>query len=172
MCQFHIFGIYSIRNFRKLILIAFHKIIYKLLTQLIFGFDPEQSNALRLPAFVLLLHRFIESVQREIVGPESANFETWQPLEIAQPGGKIRMRAPDEPGFFEAGTANTRLSGATHFADARQSDFRTAASHRPGAELASTQAFKHSRPDPLTPLWLLLLGTVMIWNWVKTEEKP
>lgn len=94
--------------------------------QLLVSFDPAQSNAARLPAFVLLLHRFVESVRAGVVAPEAGNFETNQPLQVAGNGGTMQvygeqenqpsqeeqetrdtkkglsiLRAPAEPGYFE-----------------------------------------------------------------------
>lgn len=139
--------------------------------QLLVGFDITQSNAPKLPAFVLLLHRFVESVRLGLTAPETANFETNQSYELAGLGKTERLRAPSEPGFFEAGDEKTRLKGAAHFADPRESDFRDAGSVDHMEKLAKAQQERHSKQDPLTPVWVLLLGAVLAVNWVKTEGR-
>jgi len=139
--------------------------------RLLVVFDSTESNAARMPAFVLLLHRFVESVRAETAGPEAANFETNQTLEIAGAGGKTPMRAPPEPAFFEAGAPNARLTGAAHYADPRESDFRDACTVDHIESVAKARRELLSQQDALTPLWVLLLGAVMAVNWVKTDER-
>lgn len=51
--------------------------------QLCFNFDLATSNAARLPAFIVLLHRFVDDLREQKVEEESANFEIGQPLLIA-----------------------------------------------------------------------------------------
>jgi hypothetical protein len=158
--------------------------------RLLVGFDPEHSNAPRLPAFVLLLHRFAEAVRADVIGLETENVETHQSLRIAAGGTPLRiwsseeqdkeglLRAPSEPGFFEvrevgesAQGGAVRFKGAAHFADAREADFREAASVDGIATAARRQRERHSRRDGLTPLWVLLLGTVMVVNWGWQERR-
>jgi len=139
--------------------------------QVLVAFDVTQSNAPRLPSFVLLLHRFVESVRTGLVAPEAANFETNQPVELAQNGKSELLRAPSEPGFFEAGEEKGRLHAAAHFADPRESDFHDACSVDHIEAVAKARQEHHAQQDAWTPLWVLLLGTVMAWNWVKTDER-
>ena len=95
--------------------------------QLIFNFDPTLSNALKLPATVVLLHRFSEDLRDRKIAPEARNTEAGQKISIstrtgpdAKPlqlncfgsdGEVIKsetipitharyLRAPSEPGFF------------------------------------------------------------------------
>ncbi len=100
--------------------------------QLCFNFDLASSNAPRLPAFIVLLHRFVDDLRGRKVAPESLNFEVNQPLSLAVATGpeapaelawsattvslaagvsssesiplaRARLlRAPRLPGFFEA----------------------------------------------------------------------
>jgi hypothetical protein len=51
--------------------------------QLLCHFDLGTSNARRLPAFAVLLHRFIDRLRRGKIATESANFETNQPVHLA-----------------------------------------------------------------------------------------
>ncbi len=112
--------------------------------QLVFNFAPAQSNADRLPGFVLLLYRFIEYQRERRVAPEARNVDIAQRLRVAWPQplesaalvvGETREElaradtvfAPYSPGFFRVeANGQTLLSGAAQFADARESDFRQA----------------------------------------------
>ncbi|MCB1229998.1 MAG: VWA domain-containing protein [Verrucomicrobiae bacterium] len=99
--------------------------------QLCFNFDLATSNAPRLPAFIVLLHRFVEDIREQKVATESENFEIRQPLHLSPsrapesdpnltwstttvslaqsvtrtetiPRNRADLiRAPDEAGFFE-----------------------------------------------------------------------
>src|SRR5690606_36155053 len=108
--------------------------------QLVIGFDPVHSNATRLPAFIVLLHRFIEELRARLPLPEAGNFELHQPLALpprqqppewsvttGAPPQTIplpplqRFRTPAVPGFFELRDhGELLLSGAAHFADPRE----------------------------------------------------
>lgn len=154
--------------------------------QLLFNFDLDQSNAARLPAFVILLHRFIESVRDEKIAPESANVDTNQALRLSiQPAGKPllvhaddgspdlslptsqaqTLHAPVTPGFFEVRQGPVMLmTGAAHFADSRQSDLRDAASEDT-VQPISALAGKNSRADFLAPVWMLVAAGLMVLNW-------
>lgn len=56
--------------------------------QLCFNFDLATSNAARLPAFIVLLHRFVESLRTRKVAPESLNFEANQAVPLAHATGE------------------------------------------------------------------------------------
>jgi hypothetical protein len=148
---------------------------------LIVNFDVRHSNADRLPAFVVLLHRFIESVRAAKAAPEQLNVETNQLLTVAAPAGgpplmvkgagvaPAVLRAPAEHGFFEiAQGEQVLLTAAAHFADAREADFREAAAHDELASKAAELVTSNSREDFLTPLWAVLLGALCIGNWALT----
>ncbi len=107
--------------------------------QLLFNFDLTTTNARKLPAFAVLLHRFIESLRAAKVAPESVNVTTHQKLQVAtRPGAAappVEMtvtplaagdekqptprkttlragdtwRAPDEPSFFTMTQGNDTL---------------------------------------------------------------
>ena len=154
---------------------------------LLINFDPTRSNASRLPAFVVLLHRFVESVRAEKVGEESRNVETGQALEVAfergedaeaislQRGGKAltlspseagALVAPEEPGHFEVRQGDVALlSAAAHFADAREADLTMASTVDGLSEARAGLVSRHSRRDPLWRLWALLLGGAVLWSW-------
>lgn len=175
------FGIPVTAQDRPLLWQGERRLIFRRGPQLFIGFDPLQSNATHLPAFVVLLHRFVESVRAATPLPETANFETHQPLapapkvspplwsltvEGAAPVQPRFLRAPARPGFFTVSDhGEPMITGAAHFADLREADFREAASVDPVPEVAARQRQRYSEADGLTPLWLLLLGGVMVLNW-------
>lgn len=51
--------------------------------QLIFNFDLATSNATNLPAFVVLLHRFVEQLRENKIAPESRNLEINEAINLA-----------------------------------------------------------------------------------------
>ncbi|HET7239035.1 MAG TPA: BatA domain-containing protein, partial [Terrimicrobiaceae bacterium] len=84
--------------------------------QLVFNFDVRHSNAARLPAFGLLLHRFLSARRAEKVAYEAANVETRQRIAVAGVGPVV---APEMPEFFSLkGTDDHVLfDGAARFSD-------------------------------------------------------
>ncbi len=62
---------------------------------LVVNFDVRQSNADRLPAFVVLLNRFLETVRAEKTAFERLNVETNQLLHIAGDPTGPTLRMPD-----------------------------------------------------------------------------
>lgn len=56
--------------------------------QLLFNFDLQTSNARKLPAFAILLHRFLEQVRATQVAPESLLVQTGQKLTVAHRTGE------------------------------------------------------------------------------------
>ena len=66
---------------------------------LCFNFDLRLSNATQQPAFIVLLHRFAESLRTAKVAPQSLNLETGQRIRIATaPGVPIDVEATDPSG--------------------------------------------------------------------------
>ena len=144
---------------------------------LVVNFDVRASNATRLPAFVLMLHRFVEQIRAAKVAPEARNVQTNQLLSVASDpslpppaiGGEPAraLRAPAEPGFFEVKQGDTvLLRGAAQFADAREADFREAATVNGLDNAAGRLVEQNSEPDFLAPLWALLLSGGMVASWV------
>jgi hypothetical protein len=152
---------------------------------LVVNFDLRQSNADRLPAFVILLNRFAEEVRSRKVALERGNVETNQLLEPASrkdgalpeivPGTNAGgvLRAPGEPGFFEVRQAGTPLlQAAAHFADPREADFHDAATFDTVGDAAQVQARRSSQEDFLAPFWILLLAVVLMANWHFVGRRP
>lgn len=141
--------------------------------QLIFNFDVSQSNAARLPAFPLLVHRFFDLLRRNKPAPEAANVETRQVLEIAGAG---RHQAPVRPEFFSVRgpDGSVLFDGAARFGDTRESDFSSAATGRSADVTVEAVRQANARGEFLDPLWAALLAGLMFWNWILTgsARKP
>ncbi len=160
--------------------------------QLIFNFDFPTSNATRLPAFVLLISRFVESLRVDKRAPETLNAELAESLTVAADprggpvilhdaqggeteipaGALLTLRVPSLPGFFSATQGGqTLLSGAAQFADARESDFSAAATLDTLADHRVKLVELHTRADAVTPLWLILIGVLLILYWAVTSPR-
>lgn len=153
--------------------------------QLFCHFDLVSSNARKLPALAVLLHRFLESIRQNKVAKESANFDLRQRLQVAYsrqgvpltyrqasgtqtiPLAQVHLlRAPAKPGFFEIRQGESLLlSGAAHFADAREADFNEAKPFDELAKLTTAQQEVTHESDPNWRLWLLLLLGALIGSW-------
>lgn len=161
--------------------------------QLIFNFNFSTSNATRLPAFVLLVDRFVESLRLDKMAPETRNAELTESLSVAADAHgapvKVRnseggiesttpaqavttLRAPSLPGFFTITQGDeTLLTGGAQFADARESDFSTAATKDTLADHRAKLVELRTRADAFTPLWLILLGILLILYWGATSPR-
>jgi hypothetical protein len=166
---------------------------------LIVNFDIRHSNAEKLPAFLLLLHRHIEGLREARIAPAALNLETGQPLRIAREAGRPldirfhdaegkarpvpeearetaggRLRAPLEPGFAEYRQGDTELlQAALHFADAREADFRACATARGGtAESSASRMQRQTKADPWWRPALLLLLPALLLAWKFTRRNP
>ncbi len=158
--------------------------------QLLFNFDPTLSNAEKQPAFIVLLHRFAESVRAAKIAPVSENLETGQPLEItALPGVPLSVSAtnPDgkivttegehtairDPGFMKIRQGDKELlTAAVHFGDPREADFSECATTDVAETQSSAAMERHTRPDPLWRIWILLLLAALLVSWRYTATKP
>lgn len=127
---------------------------------LLVNFDLRNSNAAQLPAFILTLNRFVESVRVARPDIEVLNAETGQSL-----AGDVR--APDAPGFFNLPT----VRGAAHFADGREADFSGASSSDGVAGTVAALRLQNSEQDFLTPIWTLLLLGVCVASWAAVRER-
>jgi hypothetical protein len=135
--------------------------------QLIFNFDVRQSNAARLPAFPLLIHRYFAQLRKDKPAYEAANVETRQVLDIAGAG---THHVPEKPGFFSLPGADGKpiFDGAAQFGDSRESDFSTAAQGRSATVKVESIRQANARGEFLDPLWAAVLAALMFWNWVLT----
>jgi hypothetical protein len=161
--------------------------------QLFCHFNLVTSNARKLPALAVLLHRFLERVRQNKVAPEAANFDlrqrlyvayqaAGQPLSFKHPSGTQTiplaqvhlLRAPAKPGFFEVRQGDALLlAGAAHFADNREADLSAAKPFDELGQLTATQQEVTHESDPNWRLWLLvLLGALMGSWWFATVREP
>ena len=163
--------------------------------RLLLGWDVSQSNADRHPAMLVMIHRFIETVREGKREPWADNFETGQPvnaaaleasssaseakssprLVLAEEGRRevpFLGRAPERPGFFQVlEVGKPWLSGAVHFADAREADFREAKAVDTVEQRRWEAALKQTEADPWMPLWCLLLLACFITAWAWRQQR-
>ena len=137
------------------------------LPQLIFNFDIRHSNAARLPAFGILIYRFLSARRAEKVAYEAANVETRQKISVAG-GGSVA--APDVPDFFsiKAPDGSVLFDGAARFSDSRESDFGLAWSGHSQTDSVESARQRHAAGESMEPVWLLLVAALMLWNWYLT----
>ena len=158
--------------------------------QLCFNFDLRLSNASIQPAFIVLLHRFAESVREAKLAPTSANLETGQPIKItAAPGLPLQIAATDLTGkplpspasTSQAPTApcyltirqneTTLLDAAVYFADTREADFSACGKSDPTPIANQSTIERHTKPDPLWRVWILILIAALLVSWNFTTRK-
>ncbi|MGF1485193.1 MAG: VWA domain-containing protein [Opitutales bacterium] len=156
---------------------------------LVFNFDPAYANLARLPAFVLLAHRFANEVRAGLPRPETLNAEAGQPLvpivpnpalpveitrtlggetrtEILAPERLLTLRAPAQAGTFAITQNGQRLlDGAVQFADSREADLTRAASENTLEAQGAALREANSSGDSLAGLWLLLAGAALLGAW-------
>ena len=152
--------------------------------QLCFNFHLRLSNAANQPAFIVLLHRFAETIREAKVAPTSANLETGQPIQItATPNIPLQItatdltgkplpaptsltQAPATPCFLTIRQADIELlDAAVHFADTREADFSACGKSDPAANANQSTIERHTKPDPLWRVWILLLVAALLVSW-------
>ena len=158
---------------------------------LVFNFDPSLSNAARVPALILALHRFMDEVRKGIERSFAKNYELNESLglypnadtqlvytvtsktgnharETIEPEDGQRLSAPGSPAYFTVmldGAAAPLLTGAAHFADVREADFTAATESRSLSVAGDGLQEQHLRADILAPLWALLSGAALLASW-------
>jgi hypothetical protein len=160
---------------------------------LFFNFLPSKSNAPRLPAFVVLLHRYAEMTRARLPAPFAANTGTNQSLPLVfdsalgglslraaegaaaadkeeavplPPARAAVFRAPPRAGFFQVSQGGrTLLDGAACFSDPREADLTQCAEADTLAPRERALARATSSPDPWRRLWLTLLLALPLAAW-------
>jgi len=144
---------------------------------LVFRFDPQLSNLDRLPAYVILINRYIADARSQRRSPWRENFETHQalplpglppqPFTVTVGDGEAQpletWTAPVEPTLFTVqDDGQDMLHGAARFADIREADF-TQASEVFDLSTGNDATIQENLEDDLfTPLWgLLLIGALL-----------
>jgi hypothetical protein len=158
--------------------------------QLCFNFDFRLSNTSNQPAFIVLLHRFAESIREAKVAPTSANLETGQPIKITSaPGLPLQITATDLTGKPLSSPASTSqapatpcfltirqnettlLDAAVFFADTREADFSACGKSDPAATANPSTIERHTKPDPLWRVWILALIAALLVSWKFTAGR-
>lgn len=163
---------------------------------LCFNFDPVEAEVIKVPAFAVLVHRFVESVRSAKVAQVALNLETSQPFPLAAKGGADAkplnietfdasgkksgmetkapggsLRAPAEPGYVTIRQGEVvLLDGAVHFGDTREADFSTCASGDSLAALNSQAADSHTDDNRWWRVAVLLLIAALVVAWRYTHK--
>ncbi len=165
--------------------------------QLCFNFDLRKSNALRQPAFIVCLHRFVESIRERKVALVRETLETSQPVQLASrpdapvelrqfdlsgkrvdttalPGSRVqRFRAPATPGFLRAVQGEQDLlEAAVFFADTREADFRKCDTDVTLGGASAAAVERHTEEDHWWRLWVLLLLAALLVSWYFSKDGP
>ena len=151
--------------------------------QLWFNFDLEKSNAQKLPATILLIHRYLEQIRSEKLAPTTINLGTGESLtytsdrspgapEIKITNSPTPKKAPAIPAFFEVTQGDRNLlTGATHFADAREADLTTAATSPPLTKIPKKLRTAHDAPHPITKFLPIALAALLLLTWHHTAKQ-
>ncbi len=158
--------------------------------QLCFNFDLRLSNAGNQPAFIVLLHRFAEAIRDAKVAPTSAILETGQPIKVTAapdiplkitatsldgksiPAAMVSNNAPLVPGFLTVQQNETRLlEAAVFFADTREADFSACGKSDITEATNQSTVERHTRPDPLWRVWILVLLSALLVSWKFTTQR-
>lgn len=156
-------------------------------SQLVFNFDVVHANASRLPAFAILIHRFVQRIREGKVGTEVANSELRQPLFVAHdasPGappllltmdsGRVNIpinpsgqfQAPGAPEFFQVMQGqNLLLDSSANFADTREANFSKAAVISEVDSLPIEISKRQSTADPAWRIWIGITGASLLLCW-------
>ncbi len=159
--------------------------------QLCFNFDLRLSNALNQPAFIVLLHRFAESIREAKIATTSAMLETGQPITIAAAAGEpLRIRttdltgkpminslsathAPQTPCFLTIEQQKaTLMDAAVFFADTREADFSACGTSEPALAANQSVIERNTKPDPFWRVWILLLLAAILVSWKFQAREP
>lgn len=147
--------------------------------QLFLNWDLSKSNAHRLPALLVMLHRYVELVRSQLDGERAGNYDLAQSIALPasttlnqltlHQGSNAKPfigRAPEQPGFFEVKSpTQTLVHGAAQFADAREADLTKAESFDHTEARRSEARERTSESDPLTAVWTLALLGCLLTAW-------
>lgn len=165
--------------------------------QLCFNFDLRKSNAAQQPAFIICLHRFVESIRDRKVAQVRMSLETSQPVQLAAraetpvtlsqldldgrasgsrtlpPAQLLRFRAPEVPGFVKVRQGDADLlDAAVYFADTREADFRGCDTDSSLGGTGAAAIERHTEQDHWWRLWLLLLLAALLVSWYFSKDGP
>lgn len=143
----------------------------------------KDSNAGRIPAPLLMICRYLQSVQDAAPGTCEGNWPSGAHLPLhgksrytlELPDGRRREgtcdgRLPEEAGFVEISSPRAKgapaYRGGVWWADARMGDFSSCRSEDAGLPDFEADARRRMHPDPLAPLWLCLAGLALVASWL------
>lgn len=162
--------------------------------QLFCHFDLATSNARKLPALAVLIHRFLEEIRQEKIAPMTANYDVRERLIIAHQRGEKAspimlsidggrpetipihqahlLRAPATPAFFEVRQGDQiLLTAASHFADTREANLTQAKPFDETHDVDARQIETLQETDPNWRLWTFVLLTALLASWWWGRDK-
>ncbi len=149
---------------------------------LVFNWQWDKSNSDRIPAPLLAIRRFMESVQEKVPGTLQGNvpsatrldFPVGSRMSITYKDGSttsdtFKGNTPGESCLIRIdpaeGDAPPLFKGSVWFADTRQSDFSRCCTFEQIIDKNSALSEQMFESDPLVPLWILLAGCFMLGSW-------
>lgn len=142
-------------------------------------FDPLKSNVDRIPAMLILLHRFCESIKAQQLTFWRENFELHQPFNVshttaanltlqtdpqAEREALLTPVAPAIPTLFTLyADDEALLRGASHFAEVREADFSKAERYEDLGQNNQAELERNSTSGFLVPLWALLAMACLLY---------
>lgn len=159
--------------------------------QLLFNFDFRHANAHKLPAFIVLVHRYFEIIRNQLPIHETRNCETGERLQVAcEMGDEVPplklswkqngseksvlvkshqvtlVKAPGIPSEFRIHQGEKELMhGSSHFADTREADFSKASTLNELSDAESAQVDRQSREDSHWQLAVLVTALAALASW-------
>lgn len=147
--------------------------------QLFLNWDLAKSNAQRLPALLVLLHRYVQQVRDQLDGERVDNYEIAQQIDLPDRMSSTALKlrrgdveqpfagtAPEAPGFFTiTNGTETRVRGAAHFADTREADLTHGTRFDNAQAQRRESALRETEADPLTAVWVLAVLGCLITAW-------
>jgi len=132
--------------------------------QLVFNFDPAQSNLAKLPAFPVLVHRFTETIRARKVAFSADNVDADQALAIA---GTEEQKAPTEAGFFDVRGPGGEIlfRGAAQFSQVVEADLSACAPYRGALAASGDDRIAHSGDHLAGPLLALAFLGFALLSW-------
>lgn len=146
----------------------------------------QDSNAGHIPAPLLLMRRYLQSVQQAAPGTLMGNWPAGALLPLPGAGtfslelpdgqrrtGACEGRLPEEAGFVAVDSLEPGrpplLQGGVWWADARMGDFASCRAFETGLPVVGRDARRSMRPDPFAALWLCLAGLALLASWLPSR---
>jgi hypothetical protein len=159
------------------------------------NFDLSNERISRHPALVVLLHRYLNGVRKELKVPETRTFDGGQILDLPDVDGEeLRfrtksiltgeesqrivshaevktLRAPVLPSFFSVSTESGQiLTGVSNFADPRESDFSNAQTIPLNLKEQQQIMQLNAERDSLRNIWLVVAILAALASWIPLKD--